>query len=191
MANLWEGSGQVLVDGETAPSDLARLKASAYRAQWKRNARAKNKEAYAAKQKAYRDARREHLREWHKEDRQKNAERYAEQSRQRYLKQRPYSLVTMAKTRSKKRGYEFNLDEAWVESTWTGRCALTGVEFSSPKKKTDNYSPSLDRIDPSKGYTKDNCRFIIWALNRFKCTSQDEEMIAIARLLISKVDSNG
>ncbi len=41
-------------------------------------------------------------------------------------------------------------------------------------------SPSLDRIDSSKGYTKDNIQIISWRANRIKNDSTPEELMKIA-----------
>ncbi len=48
------------------------------------------------------------------------------------------------------------------------------------------FSPSIDRIDSSKGYTPDNCQFVLWAINVFKGDGTLEEMYEIATALINK-----
>jgi hypothetical protein len=42
------------------------------------------------------------------------------------------------------------------------------------------FSPSIDRIIPTLGYTKGNCRFILHALNALKGSGTDEQALAIA-----------
>jgi hypothetical protein len=42
------------------------------------------------------------------------------------------------------------------------------------------FSASLDKIEPSKGYTKNNSRFILWGCNALKGVGADEDMYAIA-----------
>ncbi len=48
-----------------------------------------------------------------------------------------------------------------------GKCCLTKIAFdmTPPNGKKRPYAASLDRIESSKGYFVDNCRFIISAMN--------------------------
>lgn len=49
-----------------------------------------------------------------------------------------------------------------------GKCAISGLHFSGGRPdnvRVRPYFPSLDRIDSSKGYTKDNVRFVSTAVN--------------------------
>lgn len=76
-----------------------------------------------------------------------------------------------AKARSNARGLEFSITYDWilqqVESQKL-RCALSDVPFYGIERDipTRNpYSPSLDRIVPSRGYTRDNVRIILSGLN--------------------------
>lgn len=48
------------------------------------------------------------------------------------------------------------------------RCSLTGIRFSKDeagKKGARPYMPSVDRIDCTRGYTRDNCRLVCVAVN--------------------------
>jgi len=66
---------------------------------------------------------------------------------------------------AKKRGLEASLSMDWFEGRLNfGVCELTGLEFDMTCGKSA-YSPSVDRINNDKGYTEDNCRLILWALN--------------------------
>jgi hypothetical protein len=52
-----------------------------------------------------------------------------------------------------------------------GKCEVTGVAFELdewPDSDKNPYAPSLDRIDPSRGYSDDNVRVVIWAYNLLK-----------------------
>lgn len=81
------------------------------------------------------------------------------------------AAVRAARTRSRKRGTEFDLSTDWaldLAETQGFRCALTGIPFYATNKATSKvnpFTPSFDRIDCSKGYTKDNVRLVVWAIN--------------------------
>lgn len=47
------------------------------------------------------------------------------------------------------------------------------------------FSPSIDRIVPALGYTPENCRFILWAVNAFKHDGTDDDMYRVAEALIA------
>jgi hypothetical protein len=95
-----------------------------------------------------------------------------------------FPLLSGAKQRSTKSKIPYDLTAEWASSRWTGRCELTGIEFTSPEGRVGNkrlaMSPSIDRINPEKGYLQNNCRFILWALNAMKRDEPDETMIRIA-----------
>jgi hypothetical protein len=106
------------------------------------------------------------------------------------LRAQPWAtLLKAAQLRAKRKGLLFTLDNAWFAQRWTGCCELTGIPFSPPEKrvgyKNRNLSPSVDRIDPIKPYTKENCQIIIWAINSLKRDGSLEEMYHIAEALIS------
>jgi hypothetical protein len=95
-------------------------------------------------------------------------------------------LIRGAKTRSIKNGHEFDLTLEWARERWTGNCELTGLPFDWSKPLLHAFSPSIDRIDSLKGYTQDNCRFILQAINAFKGSSTDETMFTIARAMLER-----
>jgi hypothetical protein len=97
------------------------------------------------------------------------------------------SLVKSAQARAKKFNLAFDLDESWATARWTGRCEVSLLPFAEPAQRTGyarrNFFPSIDKIDPIGGYTKDNCRFVIWAVNSLKRDGPDEEMYIIAEAI--------
>ena len=78
-----------------------------------------------------------------------------------YYKNRAAQLVRDAKRRAAKRGLEFTLTKEWALETYTGHCAITGIKFLDYRDRNGGgpYSPSIDRIDNTKGYTESNCRW--------------------------------
>lgn len=69
-------------------------------------------------------------------------------------------------------------------------CSVTGLSLTldRPSGTIKNpYAPSLDRIDHTKGYTKDNVRIVCWQYNLMKGELTDEETREFCR----KVLENG
>jgi hypothetical protein len=78
-----------------------------------------------------------------------------------------------ARQRAAAKGLPFDLDLNYLLAKAEAqdfRCELTGVPFysSSPVEgawRVNPYAPSLDRITPSLGYTRDNVRIVTFAVN--------------------------
>lgn len=102
-----------------------------------------------------------------------------------------YSSLIGSGQRARDNEVEYDLTAEWAKTTYTGACSLTGIPFIiSAKEKAGKsglrpYSPSIDRINPLKGYTQDNCRFVLFAVNSFKNTMSDAEMYYIAEALLA------
>lgn len=93
---------------------------------------------------------------------------------------------TVIQRRAKSKGLEFDLDIEWFKSKLdTNKCEITGLRFDY-----DNFgmSPSVDRIDQTKGYIKSNCRMILYCVNAFRGTMNDTEMIKIASTLVQNAN---
>ena len=94
------------------------------------------------------------------------------------------------KRRAKQRGLSFDLTVDWILNKYKGPCELTGVDFvfKTPGSKANRVfnplSASVDRIDNSLGYTKDNCRVILYCVNAFKGTMSDKQTLKIAEQLV-------
>ena len=68
----------------------------------------------------------------------------------------------------KARGIEFDLDIDWFFKKLLNGCELTGIPFETDIKKINMKTASVDRINPGGGYTKDNCRMILFGLNAMR-----------------------
>ena len=66
------------------------------------------------------------------------------------------------------------------------KCEVTGMPFNprfwaaGPKGP---WSPSVDRIDPKKGYIKDNCQLVIWMYNAAKQEFSHDDVVLFASAL--------
>jgi hypothetical protein len=86
-------------------------------------------------------------------------------------------LVDGAKARAKKNGIPFSItyDTMVVPEV----CPVFKIPLQCGRgTRTDN-SPTLDRIDPSLGYTEDNVRVISWRANRLKSNMTVGELEAL------------
>ena len=94
------------------------------------------------------------------------AVRARSKARRSTTKGRTATLFSNIKQRAGRKGLRMTLTQKWLEDRLTvGRCDLSGLEFDLASPLLGPFSPSVDRIDSSKGYTEDNCRVILWALN--------------------------
>jgi hypothetical protein len=68
----------------------------------------------------------------------------------------------------------------------THDCGTAHAKSAAGKSGVRPYSPSIDRINPLKGYTQDNSRWVLTAVNSFKGEMSDAEMLTIARALVDR-----
>lgn len=104
---------------------------------------------------------------------------------------RPRQLLSEIKCRAARRSTEFDLTLEWFAARDLSRCEMTGIPFVFAKRRAHPHTLSVDRIDPARGYTQDNCRLVIWAVNRFKGQDSDDVMIEVARALVRHADKCG
>jgi hypothetical protein len=76
-------------------------------------------------------------------------------------------MLNEARNRAHKKGLEYCLEKSDIHIPKT--CPLLGIElkWGGTHKDKDN-TPSLDRLDNSKGYTPDNIWIISWRANNLK-----------------------
>lgn len=140
---------------------------------------------------AWRKARKQYERDWKYQRDRKDPEEPGLYQARRLAKlriEKPwYILLRTIKSGAKRRGLDFDLTFEWARLRWTGRCELTGIEFSTERYNTRRVNPmwaSVDRIDNNKGYVHDNCRIILHCINTFKNTMTDAQMIDVAKALV-------
>lgn len=95
-------------------------------------------------------------------------------------------LIVTSKRSAKIKELQHNLSEAHLNRQLaTGKCQTTGLPIQSnigTGQKRGAYSPSLDRIDNSVGYTNSNTRIVSWGYNvaKNKFSDRDLNNLAIA-----------
>jgi hypothetical protein len=63
-------------------------------------------------------------------------------------------------------------------------CPLLGVELEYANSKATDFSPSLGRIDPTKGYIKDNIQVVSFLANRMKNSATPEMLVRFANNIL-------
>jgi len=83
-----------------------------------------------------------------------------------------YDLLSAAQTRAKKNNLEFDLDlDFLIElcENQNGKCKLTNIDFTFNLREGNlhfnPFNPSIDKINHTKGYTKDNIRLVCVIVN--------------------------
>lgn len=68
-----------------------------------------------------------------------------------------------------------------------GLCAISGIRMTWMKGKLSPTSMSMDKIDPSLGYSKGNIRLICHAINMFRGQMQDDQMFMMALAIVGNM----
>ncbi len=117
---------------------------------------------------------------FYREDRRKNPDKYRKNTFERKKAYPEKRMLARAKSRAKKRNLEFDLsaDDIIIPDV----CPALGIklELVFGTKGPKDQSPSLDRIDNTKGYTKENIRVISFRANSIKKDANIKELDSIS-----------
>ncbi len=96
------------------------------------------------------------------------------------------ALVRLAAFRAKQKGLPCTLIPAAVQAVIDGgECQMTGIPFNLDGGRTWD-SPSLDRIDNSKGYTPENTRVVLYAVNVMANTWGENKIVEVASAIMDR-----
>ena len=95
-------------------------------------------------------------------------------------------MLKRSKSRALQKGYEHNLE--LTDITIPSHCPLLGIALEVGVGGCQPNSPSLDRIDPRKGYVKGNVWVISNKANSIKNNATPEELLTIATRLTQFVE---
>ena len=87
-------------------------------------------------------------------------------------------MIRRARVRGK---YEVNITSADIYKVWSedNKCPIMGTVYEIGGDR--NTSPSLDRIDPSRGYTPDNIQIISTLANNMKSNASEKEILKFCK----------
>lgn len=122
------------------------------------------------------------------EEQQKNKRRIWEKNwRLGYRKHNPIKfLLWAAKKRAEDRNLPFNLEEKDIVIPTI--CPYLGIPLTSTTKRGESrdFVATLDRVDNTKGYTKDNIEVISWKANTMKNNATTEELVAFSKEVLRR-----
>lgn len=93
------------------------------------------------------------------------------------------NMLDGCRRRARDSGWECTLTRADIDALWPedGRCAIfPHIELAWGRRADFSMSPSLDRIDSSQGYTRENCQIISDRANRLKRDATPDEILLLA-----------
>lgn len=89
------------------------------------------------------------------------------------------------RAKEKEREHTLTLDDLKSIYPHNGLCPIFGFKLEWNSKGFRETSPSIDRIDSSKGYTIDNVQIISWKANRIKSYATIEELETVINYMKS------
>jgi len=107
------------------------------------------------------------------------------------------NMVKNARQRAKDKNLAFNIDNDFVRSITPSHCPIfnTKLEWSLQRgngPRSLPNSPSLDRIDPERGYVKGNVWIISYRANQIKSDASHEELKlvteAVGRAIVDSLE---
>jgi hypothetical protein len=131
--------------------------------------------------------------EEHKKARNKYAKllrKYSFREQQRhneYFKEHRLSLGTL-KGRAKRKKLEYNLDIEWMKNAFS-EAKQKYPKLREREKGVNFWTADVDRINPSKGYIKENCRIIPHGLNVAKWNWSQEDLKNLLEILPGIIDA--
>jgi len=91
-------------------------------------------------------------------------------------------LLYAAKQRAITKNWEYDLDFEWMLKNTPEYCPKCKIKLNFGMERNMNpWAPSIDRKDPNKGYTKNNCLITCWMYNCGKNAYNEEILYKICR----------
>jgi hypothetical protein len=106
-------------------------------------------------------------------------------------------MVCSARQRAKNKGLAFDIDHDYIRSIVPSHCPIFGIPLEWSLQREGAVlvlpnSPSLDRIDPTKGYVKGNVWIISHRANTIKSDASHEELKlvteAVGRAIVNSLE---
>ena len=101
-----------------------------------------------------------------------------QQKRRESFEYRLQMLLNASRQRAKLKNREHTITLEDIKELYPvdGKCPVFGFDLEFNNTGFRETSPSIDRIDSDKGYTKDNIQIISWKANRLKAYATVEDL---------------
>jgi hypothetical protein len=118
-------------------------------------------------------------------ERQKVKSRLRQQEKRTQHLYRVQMLLNASRQRAKQKNRENTLTLEDILNIWPpdNKCPVFGFDLEWNSSGFRETSPSIDRIDSSKGYTTDNIQILSWKANRIKAYATVEELEAVVAFM--------
>lgn len=97
-----------------------------------------------------------------------------------------YRMWTDAKKRAKNNGLDFDISPLDIDIP--EKCPVLGIQLETGDGAAKPSSPSIDRLDSQRGYTKDNIEVISFRANTIKSDASFEEIERIYKWMTNRVE---
>jgi hypothetical protein len=134
-------------------------------------------------------SRQEYLKEYQKTYRLSHKEEMKSYQSKYNLSNREKLRLEGIKKRAKEKGLEFNLE--LEDIVYPENCPILNIKLERQTGHLRGNSPSVDRINPAKGYTKDNVQVISQKANAMKHNATPEELILFAEWIFRTYKKGG
>jgi hypothetical protein len=97
------------------------------------------------------------------------------------------TLLSAARARSRKNGWDFNLTKDHLLALWRaqgGKCGYTGIALTYVGDRSHS-ALSIDRVDSSRGYTIDNVVLCCRCVNEMKSNLTVDKFIDLCRRVVT------
>ncbi len=126
---------------------------------------------------------------WYRENNREQIMKNKKELPHKTLNGRMSRLHTNSRQRAISKGWEYDLDSKFLIDLWHkqgGKCAITGqnMEITSLESRTRSLVVSLDRINNSRGYTRDNVWLTTSKVNYMRGVLSMDDFIEMCKLVL-------
>ena len=126
---------------------------------------------------------------WYLENNREQLMEYKKNLPHKTLNGRMSRLHTNSRQRAISKGWDYDLDSKFLIDLWykqDGKCAITKqtMLITSDESRTRSHVVSLDRIDNSKGYVRDNVWLTTAKVNYMRGVMDMDDFIGMCKLVL-------